>query len=293
MERVLGLGGVFFKSKDPAMLSRWYVANLGLPGSPDGDDGISLLRWQRTDPPNVVTHTVWAPFPADTDYFQPSPAPFMVNFQVANLDAMLAQLRAAGVTVDDRVERSEYGDFGWCLDPEGNRIELWQPPAAKAELLQSIAHWRGALERAILAVPAERHDEPGVEGDLSVKDLVHHVTFWENRAHTLLRAAVAGSKAPSLKRPDEGEGWMNRVNAEVQATGRSLTWDEVWQRWGESSEALAAVIAPLSERDLFGVDGLARFIGATPWDIIAGNTFDHYSEHLVSIRAWSNSQVVK
>lgn len=292
MERVVGLGGVFFKSKDPAALTRWYVERLGLP-QPLGDESVVLLRWLRTDPPNVATHTVWAPFPEATDYFQPSPAPFMMNFQVTNLDAMLAQLRAAGVVVDDKIEDSEYGRFGWCLDPEGNRIELWQPPAAKTELLQSVTAWREALVRTILSIPAERRDEPGVEGELSLKDLVTHLTFWERRALTLLEAAAAGQKAPSLKRPDDDDHWIDRVNAEARAEGRDRSWDEVWARWGESGPALIAAITRLSEREIFAVDGLARVLGATAWDIIAGNTFDHYSEHLISIRVWSASRVVR
>ncbi len=71
--------------------------------------------------------TVWSAFPADTAYFGPGPSPFMVNYRVRNLDAMLAQLRAAGAQVDDKVEEYDYGRFGWAYDPEGNRFELWEP----------------------------------------------------------------------------------------------------------------------------------------------------------------------
>jgi len=72
---------------------------------------------------------LWSPFAADTNYFAPSTQPYMINFRVDDLDALLTQLRADGVEVDDRVDESEYGRFGWIMDPEGRRIELWQPPA--------------------------------------------------------------------------------------------------------------------------------------------------------------------
>src|SRR5580704_8997876 len=98
MEQVFGIGGVFFKARDPKALAAWYREHLGVPVEP-----------------------------ADTSYFGSGPAPFMVNYRVRNLDAMLAQLRAAGAQVDDRVEDYEFGRFGWATDPEGNRFELWEP----------------------------------------------------------------------------------------------------------------------------------------------------------------------
>ncbi len=117
MERVTGIGGIFFKSEDPAKLSAWYREHLGI--TPDG--GVVVFSGEGM--------TVWSPFAKSTTYFAPSQAPFMINYRVTNLDAMLAQLRAAGVKVDDKVDDSEYGRFGWAMDPEGNRFELWQPPA--------------------------------------------------------------------------------------------------------------------------------------------------------------------
>jgi len=119
MERVLGLGGVFFKCKDPKALTAWYEKHLGVPVM--GGHVILQLEGQPAS-----HYQLWAPFPSDSNYY---PGPLMVNFRVANLDAMLAQLRAAGVKVDDKVEDSELGRFGWCVDPEGNRVELWQPPS--------------------------------------------------------------------------------------------------------------------------------------------------------------------
>ena len=124
MAKVVGLGGIFFKAADPAALSAWYTQHLGLTfehwGGVRFDDGES-----------IAGYSLWAPFSADTDYFAPSQQPYMVNFQVDDLDALLAQLRAEGVTVDERVEESTAGRFGWIMDPEGRRIELWQPPAGE------------------------------------------------------------------------------------------------------------------------------------------------------------------
>jgi predicted enzyme related to lactoylglutathione lyase len=119
MERAV-LGGVFFKAKDPKGLAAWYRDHLGL----SIDNGQTYAAFKSAGPDEM---TVWSTFPADSKYFG-TQSPFMVNYQVKNLDAMLAQLRAAGVKVDDKVEDYDYGRFGWATDPEGNRFELWQPP---------------------------------------------------------------------------------------------------------------------------------------------------------------------
>ena len=126
MEKVTGIGGVFFKSRDPKALTTWYANRLGVPI--DETYGGSQFKWREHDDPAREGSTVWAPFPADTSYFAPSAAPFMVSFRVRDLRAMLAQLRADGVTVDDKVEEGPEGKFGWVMDPEGHRIELWEPP---------------------------------------------------------------------------------------------------------------------------------------------------------------------
>lgn len=119
MERVTGIGGVFLRSKDPLALSRWYTEQLGVDAFSDERD---VTWWQAEGP------TVWAPFPEDTEYFGRREQGWMVNFRVTDLDAMLAQLRGAGVDVDDRVELLPgIGRFGWAADPEGNRFELWEP----------------------------------------------------------------------------------------------------------------------------------------------------------------------
>ena len=125
MERVMGIGGVFFKATDPAALGTWYHDNLGVPIEKEW--GGAVFPWKPNDPGNDA-HTVWSPFPDDTSYFNPSERSFMVNFRVRDLDAMLSQLRANGCEVDSNTEKSEFGYFGWVMDPEGNRVELWQPP---------------------------------------------------------------------------------------------------------------------------------------------------------------------
>jgi predicted enzyme related to lactoylglutathione lyase len=119
MERVLGVGGVFFKARDPQALAEWYAKHLGVPF--DAGQTYGTFTAAAGD------QTVWSLFPQDTTYFAPSTAPYMFNFRVRNLAAMLAQLRAAGARVDERVEEYDYGNFGWVMDPEGNRIELWEP----------------------------------------------------------------------------------------------------------------------------------------------------------------------
>jgi predicted enzyme related to lactoylglutathione lyase len=119
MERATGIGGVFWRSRDPGALARWYTEALGVDSYTEGED---RTWWQAEGP------TVHAPFPADTEYFGRRDQGWMINFRVADLDAMLRQLRTAGATVDEDVAVLEgIGRFGWATDPEGNRFELWEP----------------------------------------------------------------------------------------------------------------------------------------------------------------------
>ena len=127
MKRVTGLGGIFFKARDPKALAAWYERHLGMTVEPWG--GV-VFRW-ADDPAGANGTTIWSPFAADTGYFAPSTAPFMVNLRVADLHALLAALRAEGCQVEDKVDESEYGKFGWVVDPEGNKLELWEPPAGR------------------------------------------------------------------------------------------------------------------------------------------------------------------
>ncbi len=123
MAQVKGIGGIFFKTKDPAKLQAWYEEHLGI--VPDAEGYISF-KWKQVDNPDDQ-YTIWGPFPEDTTYFNPTTVPFMINYIVDDLDGLLAELRAKGVRVDDEVADLEYGRFGWAVDPEGNRFELWQP----------------------------------------------------------------------------------------------------------------------------------------------------------------------
>lgn len=126
--RVTGVGGIFFKADNPAKLSEWYQKYLGIPLREGAGPGEPVMfEWREKQSPDTVGITVWAPFPKDTKYFNPSQAPFMINYRVDNLDRMLAQLRAAGVQVDNKVSDDFTGRFGWAIDPEGNRFELWEP----------------------------------------------------------------------------------------------------------------------------------------------------------------------
>jgi predicted enzyme related to lactoylglutathione lyase len=123
MKRVTGIGGIFFKADDPAKLYEWYEKHLGLKKEPY--NGV-VLHWREDDHPDRPGMTVWSVFKKDTKYFQPSQASFMINYRVDNLDTLLAALREEGVEIEKR-EDSEYGNFAWLMDPEGNRIELWEP----------------------------------------------------------------------------------------------------------------------------------------------------------------------
>jgi len=124
MERVTGIGGIFFKAKDPADLMAWYREHLGI----EAKDGFFSFRWRDLNEQERIGRTVWAPFPQDSGYFKPSNAPFMINYRVANLDRLLDQLQKAGVAIEERTE-DENGRFAWIMDPDGNKIELWEPPA--------------------------------------------------------------------------------------------------------------------------------------------------------------------
>jgi predicted enzyme related to lactoylglutathione lyase len=125
VKRVTGIGGIFIKAKDPDALRNWYRKHLGI----DVEDwgGVSF-RWHEPGRPNPDGSTVWSVMPESSDYFAPSKAPFMVNYRVDDLHALLETLRAEGCDVDDKADESEFGKFGWVMDPEGNRVELWEPP---------------------------------------------------------------------------------------------------------------------------------------------------------------------
>lgn len=127
MARVTGIGGIFLKARDPKALTAWYAQHLGIQINAYGS---STLRW-TDEIPATTGCTAWSLFPENSTYFgsgnNTGPQQAMVNYRVDDLDGLLTQLKAAGITIDPNREDSEYGRFAWIVDPEGNRIELWQP----------------------------------------------------------------------------------------------------------------------------------------------------------------------
>jgi predicted enzyme related to lactoylglutathione lyase len=133
MKRVTGIGGIFFKSEDPDKLYQWYETHLGIPQSPHGTGAV--FEWREIDnsQKNEAAKngaTAWSIFPGNTKYFDPGRSGFMINYRVDNLDALLEALKEEGVQIDPHREDSDYGRFAWIMDPDGNRIELWEPPKA-------------------------------------------------------------------------------------------------------------------------------------------------------------------
>ncbi len=124
MRRVTGIGGVFFKSSNPSQLQEWYRVHLGIPTIGNGG---SVFQWRDRDDQRSEGHTVWGPFPDTTDYFKPSGKDFMFNYRVEDLAALLKQLKEEGVETVGEMEEYDYGKFAWIMDPEGNKIELWEP----------------------------------------------------------------------------------------------------------------------------------------------------------------------
>jgi predicted enzyme related to lactoylglutathione lyase len=125
MKRVTGIGGLFFKAEKPDELRNWYGTHLGFQTDQYG----ATFEWRHADDAEQKGYTQWSTFAKDSTYFAPSNKDFMFNFQVENLTELLAVLKAEGVTVIGEIEEYDYGKFGWIMDPEGNKIELWEPKA--------------------------------------------------------------------------------------------------------------------------------------------------------------------
>ncbi len=124
MKRVTGIGGVFFKCKDPEMMKQWYEKHLGIPQDPYG----YTFKWLEREDPTLVGRTVWSPFPDDTEYFGDESQQAMINYRVADIEQLVERLRQEGVTIVDDIEEYDgIGKFVHILDAEGNRVELWQP----------------------------------------------------------------------------------------------------------------------------------------------------------------------
>ena len=123
MKKVTGIGGIFFKCKDPNKMREWYNAHLGLNTNQYG----TVFEWRQASDSTKKGFTQWSPFNESTKYFEPSTKDFMINYRVADLEALVEELRKEGVTVVDKIEKYDYGKFVHILDAEGNKIELWEP----------------------------------------------------------------------------------------------------------------------------------------------------------------------
>ncbi len=123
MKKVTGIGGIFFKCDDPEKIKSWYHDNLGLVVDAYG----SSFESRNTNNPEKINYLQWSPFDKNTKYFEPSKKEFMINYRVDNLELLVKELKSNGVTILDEIESFDYGKFIHILDPEGNKIELWEP----------------------------------------------------------------------------------------------------------------------------------------------------------------------
>ncbi|MFN8135864.1 MAG: VOC family protein [Bacteroidales bacterium] len=123
MKRVTGIGGIFFKCKDPKKMTAWYQEHLGLNTNPYG----ATFEWFEGPDSSTKAQTQWSPFPETTKYFDPSTRDFMINYRVENLEVLVEELKKEGVTIVDEIETYDYGKFVHILDAEGNKVELWEP----------------------------------------------------------------------------------------------------------------------------------------------------------------------
>lgn len=121
-KRVTGIGGIFFKCNDPNAIKNWYNTHLGL----NTDEYGASFEWRHSHNPNQKGYSLWSPFKESTNYFEPSKKDFMINFRVENLSWLVEQLKLEGITIIDEIAEYEYGKFVHILDPEGNKIELWE-----------------------------------------------------------------------------------------------------------------------------------------------------------------------
>jgi predicted enzyme related to lactoylglutathione lyase len=128
MKRVTGIGGIFFKAQDAPALRAWYQKHLGIDVQSWGG---TAFNWTDDEGRALGGSTVWSIASAQSDQFAPGTAPFMVNYRVDDLHALVKTLRDEGCNVLDKIDDSEFGKFAWVIDPEGNKVELWQPPAGQ------------------------------------------------------------------------------------------------------------------------------------------------------------------
>jgi predicted enzyme related to lactoylglutathione lyase len=128
MKRVTGIGGIFFQAKDPKALQAWYKQHLGIDVQAWGG---AAFDWTDAEGKPVGGTTAWSIGSLGSDHFAPSTATFMVNYRVADLASLVKALREEGCNVLEKIDESEYGKFGWVIDPDGNKVELWEPPAGQ------------------------------------------------------------------------------------------------------------------------------------------------------------------
>jgi predicted enzyme related to lactoylglutathione lyase len=128
MQRVTGIGGVFFRARDPVALRAWYKQHLGIDVQ---EWGGAAFQWVDAEGKPAAGTTIWSIGDACGESFAPGGAPFMINYRVNDLTGLLAELRKEGCNVLEKTDDSEFGKFGWVIDPEGNKVELWQPPAGQ------------------------------------------------------------------------------------------------------------------------------------------------------------------
>ncbi|HYC29321.1 MAG TPA: VOC family protein [Chitinophagaceae bacterium] len=123
MKRVTGIGGIFFKCQDPEKTREWYGRHLGIQSEKWG----AVFEWRDAEDANKKGSTAWNPFKAETKYFEPSGSSFMINYRVENLEWLVEELKKEGVTIVDEIQSYDYGKFVHIMDPDGNKIELWEP----------------------------------------------------------------------------------------------------------------------------------------------------------------------
>lgn len=131
MKKVTGIGGIFFKCQDPDKIREWYKTHLGMHTNEYG----AVFEWRKSDNPENKGFSQWSPFKEDTNYFEPSKKEFMINYRVENIEALVEEMKKNGVIICDQIENYEYGKFVHVLDPEGNKIELWEPNDSEYEKL--------------------------------------------------------------------------------------------------------------------------------------------------------------
>ena len=161
MRRVTGIGGIFFKAKDAPSLRAWYQRHLGIDVKSWGG---AAFDWTDVDGQPVAGTTAWLINPQESDHFAPSSAPFMVNYRVEDLHNLVKALKEEGCNVLEKIDESEYGKFAWVIDPEGNKIELWEPPSPAADSADDersrrrIVNGAAAVDAGVLVFTSGVHD---------------------------------------------------------------------------------------------------------------------------------------